>query len=54
MIYRGYVFDILAAEMLVEAMWQEFKMQLVEVTSVNRVQFARVDGPMSWTVSLPV
>jgi hypothetical protein len=50
-ICRGHDLDIQAANMLVEAMWQEFRMQLVEVTSVTRVQLARVDGPMSWTVS---
>jgi hypothetical protein len=48
-IYRDHDLDIQAAKMLAEAMWQEFRKELVEVTSINRVQLARVDGPMSWT-----
>jgi hypothetical protein len=49
-IYRGHDLDIQAAKILVEAMWQEFTMELVEATSMNRVQLARDDGPTSWTV----
>lgn len=35
--------------LLAEAMWKEFRKELMEVTSINRVQLARVDGSMSWT-----